>query len=213
MNFKLMLEETLQRIDSFFREKSQKDTYMVYIMIIIIFFVLAYPFYESSTNELKNIQDKVTQVTAKIDADKNYLKINTEAKITQISEDILSLENNLVTLKEQNSYIKEKIEAISSLIYNEKAWGEYLNSVSIHAKNHNIKIVNFMNTYSLDSEASFGHVLDISLNINGDYLNIVKFINSLEQSELVVDIHDLDIKAQKILNAKIDISVWGITYK
>ena len=36
MNFRLMIEETLQRMDAFFKEKSQKDTYMVYIMIIVI---------------------------------------------------------------------------------------------------------------------------------------------------------------------------------
>lgn len=212
MNFKLMIEETLQGIDSFFKEKSQKDTYMVYIMIIIIFSALAYPFYDSSTNEFKSVKDKVTQVAAKIDADKIYLKVHTEAMIFKLGEEIVALDKDLTVLKNQNSYIKEKIEAISSLIYNEEAWGEYLNSISIHAKIHNIKILNFVNTYSLHNEASFGHVLDISLNITGDYLNIVKFINSLEQSELVVDVHDLDIKAQDALNTKIDVSVWGITY-
>lgn len=212
MNFKLMIEETLQRIDFFFKEKSQKDTYMVYIMIIIIFSALAYPFYDSSTNEFKSVKDKVTQVAAKIDTDKIYLKVHTEAMIFKLGEEIVALDKDLTVLKNQNSYIKEKIEAISSLIYNEEAWGEYLNSISIHAKIHNVKILNFVNTYSLHNEASFGHVLDISLNITGDYLNIVKFINSLEQSELVVDIHDLDIKAQDALNTKIDISVWGITY-
>lgn len=212
MNFRLMIEETLQKMDAFFKEKSQKDTYMVYIMIIVILSALAYPFYDSSNNEFNAIKDKVTQVTTKIDADKMYLKINTEAVIARLDTEIVGLEKDLVVLKDQNSYIKEKIETISSLIYDEKAWGEYLNSISIHAKNHNINIVNFMNTYSLHNEASFGHVLDISLNVTGNYLDIVRFINSLEQSELVVDVHDLDLKAQDALNTKIDISVWGITY-
>ena len=212
MNFTLMIEEALQRIDLFFKEKSKKDTYMVYIMIIAIFSALAYPLYDSSANEFRIIKEKVTQVSTKIDTDNLYLKINTEAVIVKLDKEIVDLGKDLVVLKDQNRYIKEKIEAISSLIYNEKAWGEYLNSVSIHAKNHNIKIFNFENTYSLHNEASFGHVLDISLNITGNYLDIVKFINSLEQSELVVDVHDLDIKAQDALNTKIDISVWGITY-
>lgn len=212
MNLKLMVEETLQRMDFFFKEKSQKDTYIVYIMIIAIFSALAYPFYDSSTNEFNEIKGKVTQVTTKIEADRIYLKINTEAMVAKLGAEVIGLEKELVVLKEQNDYIKDKIEAISSLIYNEKAWGEYLNSISLHATNHNIKILNFMNTYSLHNEASFGHVLDISLNITGNYLDIIKFINSLEQSELVVDVHDLDIKAQDALNAKIDISVWGITY-
>lgn len=212
MNFKLMIEEILQKIDAFFKEKSQKDTYMVYIMILAIFSAAAYPFYESSQNEFNVIKQKVADTTAKIDADKIYLKVNTEATVAKLEQDIKGLENELVVQKDQNKYIKERIEEISSLIYNEKAWGEYLNSVSIHAKNHDIKILNFTNTYSLNNAASFGHVLDISLDVTGNYVDTVKFINSLEQSELVVDVHNLDIKAQERLNSKIVISVWGITY-
>ncbi|MDD2652356.1 MAG: type 4a pilus biogenesis protein PilO [Sulfurimonas sp.] len=212
MNFKLMIEEFLQKIDTFFKEKSQKDKYMVYIMILAIFSAVAYPFYESSENEFKAVKQKVADVAAKIDADKIYLKVNTEAVVAKLEQDIKGLENELVVQKDQNKYIKERIEEISSLIYNEKAWGEYLNSVSVHAKNHNIKILNFVNTYSLNNAASFGHVLDISLDVTGNYVDTVKFINSLEQSNLVVDVHDLDIKAQERLNSKIVISVWGITY-
>lgn len=212
MNFKLMIEDTLQKLDNFFKEKSQKDTYMVYVMVLAVFSALAYPLYESSEKEFKVIKERVTDVTAKIDADTIYLKTHTETMIAQLEQEIKALENELVVQKDQNKYIKEKIAAISALIYNEKAWGEYLNSISIHAKNHNIKIINFANTYSLKNEASFGHVLDISLDITGNYIDILKFINSMEQSELVVDVHDLDIKAQDKLNTKIDISVWGITY-
>ncbi|ABB44659.1 hypothetical protein Suden_1382 [Sulfurimonas denitrificans DSM 1251] len=213
MNFKLMIEESLERVDFFFKQKSQKDIYMVYIMIIVVLFALAYPFYESSVNEFKSVKDKVAQVTSKIAADNSYLSVNREEVLFKLSEEIATLDKELIILKNQNSYIKEKIEAISSLIYHEETWGEYLNSISIHAKNHNIMIVNFLNTYSLYNRASFGHVLDISLNVTGDYLNIIKFINSLEQSELVVDIYDLDIKAQNRLNTKINLSVWGITHQ
>lgn len=212
MNFKLMIEETLQRIDNFFKEKSQKDVYIVYIMVAVILGSLAYPFYDSSTQEFNVIKDKVAQITTKIDADKIYLKVNTEATVAKLQQDIVALEGELVTQRDTNKYIKEKIETISSLIYDEVAWGKYLNSISIHAKNHNMKIINFVNTYSLNNEAAFGHVLDISLEVTGNYLDTVKLVNSLEQSELVVDIHDLDIKAQDALNTKIKISVWGITY-
>lgn len=212
MNFKLMIEETLQRIDNFFKEKSQKDVYMVYIMIIAILSALAYPFYDLTAKEFNVIKDKVTQITTKIDADKIYLKVNTEATVVKLGQDIILLEGELVTQRDTNKYIKEKIETISSLIYDEVAWGKYLNSISIRAKEHNMKIINFVNTYSLNNESAFGHVLDISLDVKGSFLDTVKFINSLEQSELVVDVHDLDVKAQDALNTKIKISVWGITY-
>ncbi|MCK9473638.1 type 4a pilus biogenesis protein PilO [Sulfurimonas sp.] len=212
MNFKLIIEETLQRVDSFFKKKSQKDTYMVYAMIVVIFFFMAYPFYDLSMNEFETTKKKVQEITTKIESDKIYLKINTEAKVAMLAQKTKGLEAELITQKEKNSYIKEKIESISSLIYDERAWGEYLNSISINAKKHNIKIVNFANSYAKNKESAFGHVLDIKLEIKGAYLDTVKFINSLEQSELVVDVHDFNIKAQDALNTNLDLSVWGITY-
>lgn len=212
MNFKLMIEETLQRIDNFFKEKSQKDVYVVYAMIVIVFFSLAYPFYDLSMNEFESAKKKVQDITAKIESDKLYLKVNTETKVAMLVQEIKGLEVELEAQKERNAYIKEKIEAISSLIYDERAWGEYLNSISINAKKHNIKIINFANSYSENNESAFGHVLDIALDVKGNYLDTVKFMNSLEQSELVVDVHDFSIKAQDALNTTLDISVWGITY-
>ena len=69
----------------------------------------------------------------------------------------------------------------------------------------------FSNKYALNNK-SFGHILDINLKTTGNYKNTLNFINSLEQSELVVDIHDLNIVATEKLNSDLNISVWGITY-
>jgi len=213
MNFKLIIENILQKIDNFFKDKPQKEVYMVYIMIIALSFSTAYSFYDLSTNEFMAQRKALNEVTAKINEDKGYLTANPQTKIAQMDAEIKKYEEKLISQKEKNSYIKNKIETISPLVYNEKAWGAYLNSISLSAKEHNIKIVNFTNSYSENNDSSFGHVLDISLQIKGEYLNTVKFINSLEQSELVVDIHDFSINAQDSLKSDINISVWGITYQ
>ncbi|WP_294884374.1 MULTISPECIES: type 4a pilus biogenesis protein PilO [unclassified Sulfurimonas] len=212
MKIKLMIEEILQKIDIFFKEKSKKDVYILYMIVTIILFFLAYPFYDLSFNEFNSTKENVADIKTKINADEIYLKVNTEAVVSKLMQEIKQYEDEILVQREKNRYIKEKIEAISYLIYNEKAWGEYLNSISINAKKNNIKIINFANKYSQNNNSSFGHVLDISLEIKGSYLDTLKFINSLEQSELVVDIHDLSIKAQDSLNTDLNISVWGITY-
>lgn len=212
MNIKLMVEETLQNIDNFFKVKSKKDVYMIYIMVIAVISFIAYPFYDLSQAEFNAIKAKVDDVTHKITTDKAYLKANPEEKIAQLDLDIKRLETELAENKKTNLYIKEKIMTISSLIYDEKLWGEYLDSISKNALKHNVKIVNFVNKY-VDSNESFGHVLDIKLDVTAKYADTVNFINSLEESELVVDMHTFDIKAKDTLDSKLNISVWGITYE
>lgn len=211
MNFKLALETYLQKIDSYFKDKSQKDVYMIYIMVIAVAGAIAYPFYDLSLNEFNAAKAKVADVTKKINDDKIYLKLNPESKIAQLNKDIKRLEAELVVSKDNNAYIKSKIETISSLIYDERTWGEYINSISVNAKKYNMKLTNFTNEY-VDSNESFGHMLNIGVEVRGSYSNTIKFMNSLEKSELVVDMHDLSIKAQDTLDSKLDISVWGITY-
>ena len=211
MSFKLMIEENLHKIDDFFKEKSKKDTYYVYIMVIGLVGLLSYPFYDLSVEEFSNAQKKVSNVTMKLNADKVYLRVNPEIKIVKLTQDIKKLNSELLISKENNAYIKTKIDTISALVYDERAWGEYINSISINAKKYNIKILNFTNEYSKNNKA-FGHILDIGLDVKGNYSNTLKFINSLEKSDLVVDIHNFNIKAEDALNTKLNISVWGITY-
>ncbi len=211
MSLKLSFESYLQRVDAFFKEKSQKDTYMVYIMLFAIVAVLAYPFYDLSLNEFNDAKKKVSDIKSKITTDELYLRANPLVKIDKLNMQIKAIETELESTKDNNKYIKEKIETISSLIYDEVSWGEYLSSISINAKKYNIKIINFTNEYA-DNNESFGHILDITLQVKGNFSNTVRFINSLEKSDLVVDVHNINIKAQDALNTDLDISVWGITY-
>lgn len=211
MNVKLILEDYLHKIDGFFKEKSQKDTYYVYIMIVGIIGAIAYPFYDLSTEEFVAAKEKVSSTSSKINMDKAYLAANPETKIVMIDREIKKLEAELLINKENNEYIKSKIDTISALVYDERAWGEYIDSISANAKKYNVKVLTFTNEYAKNDEA-FGHILDISLEVQGNYTNTLRFINSLEKSELVVDIHDLSVKAEDALNTNLNISVWGITY-
>ena len=209
---KINIEDYLHQIDSAFKEKTQKDIYMTYIMIFGVIFAFAYLlFWDSSFEHFEQKQTQITSLENKINSDNLYLKINPESKILQLEREIENTNAKVLIHKDNNDYIKNKIETISSLIYDERAWGEYLYSISTNAKKNNVKILNFTNSFAEDS-GSFGHILDISIKSVGNYKNTLKFINSLEQSNLVVDIHHLNIQATNKLNSDLNLSVWGITY-
>lgn len=209
---KINIEDYLHKIDSLFKEKTQKDTYMTYGMVVAVVFAFSYLlFWDSSFEEFEATRAKVVVLEKNISADKQYLKQNPEGKITNLEKQIVAINKKMLVHKENNAYIKSQIETISSLIYDERAWGEYLHSISKNAKKYNVKILKLTNKYS-DNKSAFGHILDISIKSSSNYKNTLKFINSLEQSDLVVDLHTLDIKAENKLNTNLSISVWGITY-
>lgn len=133
---KINIEDYLQNIDAIFKDKSPKDTYMIYIMVFGAIFAFSYLlFWESSQSGFEEKNKQIKAITAKINLDKNYLKANPETKITALGTEIKKYEAELAVNKENNAYIKSKIETISSLIYDERTWGEYLHSISTNAKN------------------------------------------------------------------------------
>ena len=209
---KINIEDYLHQLDGYFKEKSQKDTYVTYAMVVSVIIAFSYLlFWDSSFNEFEKTRKQVVSLSKSINSYESYLQKNPEVKITRLVQEIKNINKQVKKNRATNAYIKSKIETISSLIYDERAWGEYLHSISINAKKNNVKIMDLTNEYATNKD-SFGHILNITVKSTGSYKNTLKFINSLEQSDLVVDVHDLTLEAKDTLSSSLNISVWGITY-
>ncbi len=209
---KIGIEDYLQKIDRNFENKSQKDIYMTYAVIFSMIFAFSYLlFWDTSEADFKAKRLEVTNLESKIIDDNKFLQENTLVKVANIENEIKITQSKTIQFKDYNQYIKHKIEDISFLIYDEQTWGQYLHSISKHAKSNNVKIIKFSNHYT-ENKNSFGHVLDINIQMNAKYNNTLNFINSLEQSDLVIDLHSLNMLVNENLDTNLTISVWGITY-
>lgn len=210
---KINIEDYLHKIDTALKDKSKKDIQMLYIMIAAGIFAFSYLlFWDSSFEQFEKTRKDVISLQDKINEDEMFLLRNPESVITNLNNEIQKINADIEIARDNNAYIKRKIETISSLIYDERTWGEYIDSITTNAQKYKIKIINLTNKYAKNEE-SFGHVLDINIEATGSYTNTLKFINALEQSELVVDLHDFKIgNKDKKLTSDLEISVWGITY-
>lgn len=207
---KINIEHYLYNIDNAFKQKSKKDIYLIYIMVFAVIFGLSYIlFFDSSEQNLQIANKKVMQMKTLINADKRYLAQNSQNKLIQLDKQIANLKLQYLRYKKDNSYIKYKISQISSLFYNQTTWGNFLNSISIDAKKDDIKLLKY-NNHFIKHSVSFGHVLNIGIKARGKYTNTLKFINTLEKSFLVVDVHNIQMKAKEQLYTDLNISVWGI---
>lgn len=206
------IEKYLYEIDQSFAQKSEKDIKLIYIMIIVVLTLGSYAlFWDSAEQGYRHAKDASSAVQIKIELDNQYLAAHPESEIAQIDDQIKALEERLVVLKDNNAYIKFQIEQISELFYDEQSWGEYIDSIAGNAKKYHVKLNYFANRMA-DDKTKFGHVLNIDIAAEGRYQNLLKFINSIEKSFLVVDIHDLDFRSNKKLYTDLNLSVWGITY-
>ncbi len=207
---KFQIENTLYALDQSLATKSDRDKMMLFIMIFASLVAFSYLLlWESSEASFKVSHEKALAVENNLNADKQYLSANPPEKITQIEQETVEIERQHGLYVQYNTYIKEKLEQISSLYYDEKVWGAYLDSISRYARDYKVKLTKFGNTLQTDN-SSFGHVLDITISSEAPYKNTLKFINALEQSYLVVDLHNFRINADEKLKSDLNISVWGI---
>ncbi len=206
------IENYLYQMDNAFAQKDEKEILMIYAMIFGALFALSYLlFWDSAEKSFKSAHAKVVQVQKNITTDKNYLNVNPKSKIASIENQTENTKLQFAQTQENNEYIKLSIEKISELYYDAQTWGNYINSISRNAKADKVQLIELSNNFT-DEKDAFGHVLDISIKAKGKYKNILKFINKLEKSFLVVDLHDFTFIAEEELNIDLKISVWGITY-
>ncbi len=207
-----ILEKYLYDIDQSFAQKSDKDIKLIYMMVFVVLVMFSYlVFWESSEQGYKDAQAASQAVQTKINMDKQYLLMHPESEIVRLDQQITQLNSQLVSLKSENAYIKAEIEKIPELFYDEEIWGEFIDSIAENAKKHKVKLNFFANRLAED-KTKFGHVLNIEIQAVGHYQDMIRFINAIEKSKLVVDLHDLDLEATTKLNLDLKLSVWGITY-
>jgi len=206
------IEDTLGDLDNFFAEKTQQETYAIYGMVAALLFAISYLLlWDPAEVGYDRTLAQTKAVEKKIQADENFMRFNPESKIFKLKAETAQYKKDFITVKDQAEYIKYKIEQISSLYYDEQAWGEFIDSISENAKKYGLKLKYISNEFSNDKN-TFGHVLDIEVKVKGTFHKTMKFMNALEQSFLVVDIHDFNLTATNKIDTDLKISVWGITY-
>lgn len=206
----LNIENYLYNLDRSLSLKSERDKMMLFGMIFAALFAFSYLlFWDSSEADFKISHEKAVAMENDLNTDKQYLESNPPERIIQIEQETKAIELEHQHYIQYNAYIKERLEQISSLYYDNVVWGAYLDSISKYARTYNVKLTKFGNTLTTDN-SSFGHVLDISISADAPFKNTLKFINALEQSTLVVDLHDMNMTSDTKLKSDLNISVWGI---
>jgi len=214
------IEDKLEELDSYFAPKKESEKWLVILGIAGMIAYLAYTYllpytekvYKKSETSKKSIQKSI--------ADNNiYLNSITvggdrEFYIKKFDREIVTKKNNIVNLNKKIKFINTNLEKLSGMLFNQKSWSKFLNSITDKAEIQNVDIQYITNKY-VDNKGSFGYVLEIGVGCKGEYKGIVKFMNELEQNVLVTDIYgtkfSLDEESSKV-TADINISVWGINY-
>jgi len=214
------IEDKLEELDIYFAPKKESEKWLLILGVAGIIAYLGYSLLLPYTEDLYNTSERTKKRIQKSIVDNNtYLNSITvggdrEYYVKKFDNDILRKKKNIVHINNKIKFIDSNLEKLSDMLFNQKSWSRFLNSITQKAEIHNVDLEYITNSYT-DNNGSFGHVLEVGLGAKGNYKSIVKFMNELEQNVLVTDIFKTELildNNSSDIKADIHISVWGINH-
>ena len=99
------------------------------------------------------------------------------------------------------------------MVFDEKKWTNFLDNLTLLAIDNDIKIIKIQNNIKNKTGYELNEVIQIDIEFNSNFKNIVKYINKIEESVLLVDIRDITLLVdQNELKAMIKILIYGVKY-
>jgi len=214
------LEDKLEALDTYFAPKKESEKWLMILGVAGIIAYIAYAYllpytetmYKKSESTKKSVQKSIVDNTTYL----NSITVSGDREyyVKKFDRDIVTKKKNIGNINNNIKFIDKNLEKLSDMLFNQKSWSKFLNSITYKAEIQNVELEYITNKYA-DSQGNFGYVLEIGVGCKGEYKNIVKFVNELEQNRLVTDIYGTSFRSDQNSTkvfADINISVWGINH-
>jgi len=202
------LEDKLEALDAYFAPKKESEKWLMILGVAGLIAYIAYAYllpytesmYKKSESTKKSIQKSIVDNNTYLNSitvggDRNYY-------VKKFDQDIVNKKQSIVRINDNITFIDKNLEKLSDMLFNQKSWSKFLNSITHKAEVQNVDLEYITNKY-VDSNGSFGYVLKIGVGCKGEYRNIVKFVNELEQNRLVTDIYGTSFKSIVVFDSDI----------
>jgi len=211
-------DKILEKIDIALKDKKSNELSIIYAGIFIVIAAIVYLYVlPESAQMLKDAKMQLSQIKNKINKETNYIRFKTVNGdkfyyIKVAKEKIRNTKSKFESTIYKNGYIDNKLKELSYLLYNDVNWANFIDDIAQNAKRYHVKINYIKNKFNILNYKKVEQILDIEVDANGNFNNIIKFINSIEESKLVADVHGLKMDIDKNIHVNFKIAVWGIKY-
>ncbi len=211
-------DNIFEKIDNYFDGKKSSEIALVFFLAFAFIAFLSYSYILPITEQkLKYTKRNLKSINKKVQGEKNYLRSVTRRGDERfyIKRSKKELENLKIVLEKTtytNSYVDNKLKDLSYLLFNNQNWAKFLDSITLLAQKNHVKIKIIENKINKPNLQKIEQILNLKVKFNGNFKNVMKYINSIEESKLVVDIYEMNLKGATGIDGYINIAVWGMKY-
>ncbi len=203
------------QIDEFFNSKKPSEATMFMGVIALGIAYGVYQFVFMTTDEsLKNTQSQIGSIKQKINTEKNYLNTHSVASLSKLKLDLKQKKVAFDDTLYKMSYVDNTLTELSYLLFDDQAWANFVDNISYLAKKYHVNIEEIGNKFYTPTFQKITHVVEVDVKSNAKLKNMVKFLNAIEESPLVVDVNDIKLNQPKgNVEGTFRIAVWGMKYQ
>ncbi len=211
-------ENIFEKIDASLSGKKESELALIFLMIFVFIGFIVYSYiFPITEKKLKITKRNLISMNKKVQDEKGYLRSVTRNGdehfyIKKAKSEIEGEKILLEKITYTNTYVDNKLKDLSYLLFNNQNWAKFLNSITLMAAKNHVKIKIIENKINKPSLQKIEQILNLKVEFNGRFKNIMKFINAIEESKLVVDIYEMQLKGAAGVDGYVNIGVWGMKY-
>ena len=193
------MNDILDKLDSFLEKSKESEQKLFFLLPILIFGFLSYYFLypindtklTEAINKNKNLNQKIEQITNK----NNRLNTNN----LRIKKILKLADRKLAQLNKQKIEIETLTKKLVIFRFDLQKWADFYNNIPSLAKKYKLFIISLDNIMLNPKEDNLVQKkMEIKIDVYGDFVNFVKFINAFESQKELVEVKFIDIKENKM---------------
>jgi hypothetical protein len=206
---------SFDQIDDYFASRSPSEVSLILMGCALVIGYLVYTLVFSYTEqELINTENKIKSIKQKINTENNYLLANSQAKLTSIRKDVERKNIEFENISYKMSYVDNKLHELSYLLFDDRSWAGFVDNISALAKHYKVDIKSIGNRFFEPTFQKITHVVEVNIHSEAEFKNTVKFLNAIEESQLVIDVNDINMTSLgDQISSRFKIAVWGMKYQ
>jgi ppGpp synthetase/RelA/SpoT-type nucleotidyltranferase len=202
------------QIDSEFSKQSDSMQSMLYLSILgligYVTFSLTYP---STDEALKDTKNQIKSVQSKLSKDRSYLSTHSIAALNKSKSSLQAKQTEYDNTIYKISYVDNTLNDLSYLLFDDRSWANFVDKISELAKKYGVEISEISNKFYEPTFQKVTHVVEVDVKSSGSLKSMMKFLNALEESKLVIDVSNIKMsRPGEAIDGEYKIAVWGMKY-
>ena len=190
-------------IDDALYKKEKKEIMLIYLMIVLLVGLVFFYFITPSLQENNKKQEEKYQTLKTELENLKSQQMVFSTRIVVLQNGIKTLNLEKVSLNKQKDFYFELTSLLDFIYFNQYKWGQFVKDIVKNSNKYALEVKEIENKiYDSNTTKLINKKMEISLKLNGPFLNLLSFLYFYENKKDLIRISELEMDSNESYNVK-----------